>query len=522
MRQLKRRVTVCLIAMMAAGSVSTLAFADSTEGSRSYGPALTLTGPEADLASKIHSGTNLKIDVPEGGNLAGTLVARGKYNVMLIDGTKGTIGKDDGKADDTITIIVHSKYLDSAFIKNHYDLDKDYLGTLTVNDPIVAKAEKGGTIQIEGKNMNFNLLYAHKNQWYEPADEEEYHSSVIVHLTGDLVAGDANNEIGDRRNDWISQSGIAGGSYRVGDIQTRSGEGIISVDANFMTINSVSGFEETEITLKAKDFIKANNVSNRHESKLTMRAKTIEMNGLGTNSDLAETVVGDENTESLTVHDSVVLSGGRSKMALTGKSIHLEGGLEFDETSTSSIKSKTADTFSIKGNDVSMKGNIILAGDEGTIEADTLTLEGKKVQAKGRSNVSISANTINGTMDSLNLDLLDTRNPKEEYKNTVTIAAKNGGTLAIKDPIMVKEGGNTLDIHGLENLSAGALIMDAASYAEAADSSVTLGAENISLESIANTKGNARNGKPVDQSISISHFGTAKVEAGRRSLWRAA
>ena len=64
---------------------------------------------------------------------------------------------------------------------------------------------------------------------------------------------------------------------------------------------------------------------------------------------------------------------------------------------------------------------------------------------------------------------------------------------------MVKEGGNTLDIHGLENLSAGALIMDAASYAEAADSSVTLGAENISLESIANTKGNARNGKPVDQ-----------------------
>lgn len=515
MRQLKRRVTVCLIAMMAAGSVSPLAFADSTEGSRSYGPALTLTGPEADLASKIHSGTNLKIDVPEGGNLAGTLVARGKYNVMLIDGTKGTIGKDDGKADDTITIIVHSKYLDSAFIKNHYDLDKDYSGTLTVNDPIVAKAEKGGTIQIEGKNMNFNLLYAHKNQWYEPADEEEYHSSVIVHLTGDLAYGDANNEIGDRRNDWISQSGIAGGSYRVGDIQTRSGEGIISVDANFMTINSVSGFEETEITLKAKNFIKANNVSNRHESKLTMRAKTIEMNGLGTNSDLAETVVGDENTESLTVHDSVVLSGGRSKMALTGKSIHLEGGLEFDETSTSSIKSKTADTFSIKGNDVSMKGNIILAGDEGTIEADTLTLEGKKVQAKGRSNVSISANTINGTMDSLNLDLLDTRNPKEEYKNTVTIAAKNGGTLAIKDPIMVKEGGNTLDIHGLENLSAGALIMDAASYAEAADSSVTLGAENISLESIANTKGNARNGKPVDQSISISHSGTAKVEAGK-------
>lgn len=117
MRQLKRRVTVCLIAMMAAGNVSTLAFADSTEGSRSYGPALTLTGPEADLASKIHSGTNLKIDVPEGGNLAGTLVARGKDNVMLIDGTKGTIGKDDGKADDTITIIVHSKYLDSAFIK---------------------------------------------------------------------------------------------------------------------------------------------------------------------------------------------------------------------------------------------------------------------------------------------------------------------------------------------------------------------------------------------------------------------
>ena len=99
MRQLKRRVTVCLIAMMAAGSVSTLAFADSTEGSRSYGPALTLTGPEADLASKIHSGTNLQIDVPEGGNLAGTLVARGKYNVMLIDGTKGTIGKDDGKAE---------------------------------------------------------------------------------------------------------------------------------------------------------------------------------------------------------------------------------------------------------------------------------------------------------------------------------------------------------------------------------------------------------------------------------------
>lgn len=42
-------------------------------------------------------------------------------------------------------------------------------------------------------------------------------------------------------------------------------------------------------------------------------------------------------------------------------------------------------------------------------------------------------------MDSLNLDLLDTRNPKEEYKNTVTIAAKNGGTLAIKDPIMVKK-----------------------------------------------------------------------------------
>lgn len=125
-------------------------------------------------------------------------------------------------------------------------------------------------------------------------------------------------------------------------------------------------------------------------------------------------------------------------------------------------------------------------------------------------------------MDSLNLDLLDTRNPKEEYKNTVTIAAKNGGTFAIKDPIMVKEGGNTLDIHGLENLSAGALIMDAASYAEAADSSVTLGAENISLESIANTKGNAGNGKPVDQSISISHSGTAKVEAGRRSLWRAA
>lgn len=364
MRQLKRRVTVCLIAMMAAGSVSTLAFADSTEGSRSYGPALTLTGTEADLASKIHSGTNLKIDVPEGGNIAGTLVARGKDNVMLIDGTKGTIGKDDGKADDTITITVHSKYLDSAFIKNHYDLDKDYSGTLTVNDPIVAKAEKGGTIQIEGKNMNFNLLYAHKNQWYEPAAEEEYHSSVIVHLTGDLVAGDANNEIGDRGNDWISQSGIAGGSYRVGDIQTRSGEGIISVDANSMTINSVSGFEESEITLKAKDFIKANNVSNRHESKLTMRAKTIEMNGLGTNSDLAETVVGDENTESLTVHDSVVLSGGRSKMALTGKSIHLEGGLEFDETSTSSIKSKTADTFSIKGNDVSMKGNIILAGDE--------------------------------------------------------------------------------------------------------------------------------------------------------------
>ena len=78
MRQLKRRVTVCLIAMMAAGNVSTLAFSDSTEGSRSYGPALTLTGPEADLASKIHSGTNLKIDVPEGGNLAGTLVARGK------------------------------------------------------------------------------------------------------------------------------------------------------------------------------------------------------------------------------------------------------------------------------------------------------------------------------------------------------------------------------------------------------------------------------------------------------------
>ena len=195
-----------------------------------------------------------------------------------------------------------------------------------------------------------------------------------------------------------------------------------------MTINSVSGFEETEITLKAKDFIKANNVSNRHESKLTMRANTIEMNGLGTNSDLAETVVGDENTESLTVHDSVVFSGGRSKITLTGKSIHLEGGLEFDETSTSSIQSKTADTFSIKGNDVSMKGNIILAGDEGTIEADTLTLEGKKVQAKGRSNVSISANTINGTMDSLNLDLLDTRNPKEEYKNTVTIGAKNGGT----------------------------------------------------------------------------------------------
>lgn len=282
-----------------------------------------------------------------------------------------------------------------------------------------------------------------------------------------------------------------------------------------MTINSVSGFEETEITLKAKDFIKANNVSNRHESKLTMRANTIEMNGLGTNSDLAETVVGDENTESLTVHDSVVFSGGRSKITLTGKSIHLEGGLEFDETSTSSIQSKTADTFSIKGNDVSMKGNIILAGDEGTIEADTLTLEGKKVQAKGRSNVSISANTINGTMDSLNLDLLDTRNPKEEYKNTVTIAAKNGGTFAIKDPIMVKEGGNTLDIHGLENLSAGALIMDAASYAEAADSSVTLGAENISLESIANTKGNARNGKPVDQSIAISHSGTAKVEAGK-------
>lgn len=87
MRQLKRRVTVCLIAMMAAGGVSTLAFADSSEGSRSYGPALTLTGPEADLASKIHSGTNLKIDVPEGGNLAGTLVARGKGNVMSIDGT---------------------------------------------------------------------------------------------------------------------------------------------------------------------------------------------------------------------------------------------------------------------------------------------------------------------------------------------------------------------------------------------------------------------------------------------------
>ena len=117
----------------------------------------------------------------------------------------------------------------------------------------------------------------------------------------------------------------------MGDIQTRSGESIISVDANSMTINSVSGFEETEITLKAKDFIKANNVSNRHESKLTMRANTIEMNGLGTNSDLAETVVGDENTESLTVHDSVVFSGGRSKITLTGKSIHLEGGLRSEE-----------------------------------------------------------------------------------------------------------------------------------------------------------------------------------------------
>ena len=60
--------------------------------------------------------------------------------------------------------------------------------------------------------------------------------------------------------------------------------------------------------------------------------------------------------------------------------------------------------------------------------------------------------------------------------------------------------------------------MDAASYAEAADSSVTLGAENISLESIANTKGNARNGKPVDQSIAISHSGTAVLSAPEAHL----
>lgn len=87
---------------------------------------------------------------------------------------------------------------------------------------------------------------------------------------------------------------------------------------------------------------------------------------------------------------------------------------------------------------------------------------------------------------------------------------------------MVKEGGNTLDIHGLENLSAGALIMDAASYAEAADSSVTLGAENISLESIANTKGNARNGKPSTSPFPSATPARQRWKQGRRSLWRAA
>lgn len=89
-------MTVCLIAMMAAG-VFRRSLCGQHRRVQSYGPALTLTGTEADLASKIHSGTNLKIDVPEGGNIAGTLVARGKDNVMLIDGTKERSGRTMAK-----------------------------------------------------------------------------------------------------------------------------------------------------------------------------------------------------------------------------------------------------------------------------------------------------------------------------------------------------------------------------------------------------------------------------------------
>lgn len=435
----------------------------STVVSRDYGPMIQVTGTAGEQDLKIHSGWNTTIKPNKDGYLIGTVVAFGKGNTVTMDAGEGNLGADDKKADEVMKIRIDATKLEGDFFKRNYK-EYYYTGDFIINDPIVAKAESGGTIVLKGKDMNFNLLYALKNNHAEKGTTEELKSTIKVDLMGDLIAGDANNAWDTARPDWLRQSGIAGGSFRTGDIDTGAGDGVILVKAKNVKAFNVKTYEESEIKIEAKENVYVNSLNNTHESKMDVYGKKIDvLKGVGASSGEAVSHIGNENTETINIGGVIVLNSS-SEMYLQAKDkISMLGGWDFTDNLSKTKKTKQ-DIFDIKTANLDVQGDMTFHGDKVTVKASkAITLSTKRWNIGTENDITIEGNTIAGKIEGMEIsrhqrgDRLKAIPEKNE--TTVTLISKTGGDIDLGS-IHSYNVSHAVKVSGFDSIHTGALRVD--------------------------------------------------------------